>query len=69
MSKMDWDKRAEERVEAARIELIVNTLSNFKKHGADYCRHFAKEYMEATDADIQKSLKVVFDTDYSEDTQ
>ena len=66
---MDWDKRAEERVEAARVKLITTTISKFKTQGINYCRHFAKEYMEATDADIEKSLKIVFGTDYSEDTQ
>lgn len=28
---MDWNERTEEREEAARIKLIVNTLSKFKK--------------------------------------
>lgn len=64
MSKMDWDKKAEEiaeeRAEAARIKLIVNTLSKFKKRGVDYCRHFAKEYMEATDADTKKAIEIIF---------
>ena len=31
---MDWNERTEEREEAARIKLIVNTLSKFKKNVA-----------------------------------
>lgn len=63
-NRMNWnertEERAEERAEAARIKLIVNTLSKFKKRGVDYCRHFAKEYMEATDADTKKAIEIIF---------
>lgn len=55
---IDWNERTEEKAEADRIKLIVNTLSKFKKRGVNYCRHFAKEYMEATDADTKKLLKL-----------